>query len=152
MRVYVAVLVHQRALCNLSVSDMRLEQAAYLRIIRQNVKAQWLLVTIVTSNNKVIHLLHFRVMTHKSLYISGKSVYVLCVGKKEKWLEAGYQLFKSPNISDSIGLKNHKSVGGTRDESYRQKNSWCLVLQVIFMFHAWGLEHKYIRFQYAFLW
>lgn len=84
MRVYVVVLVHQRALCNLSVSDMHLEQAAYLRITRQNVKAQGLLVTIVTSNNKVIHLLHFRVTTHKSLYISGKYVYVLCVGKKEK--------------------------------------------------------------------
>lgn len=84
MRVYVVVLVHQRALCNVSVSDMHLEQAAYLRITRQNVKAQGLLVTIVTSNNKVIHLLHFRVTTHKSLYISGKSVYVLCVGKKEK--------------------------------------------------------------------
>lgn len=40
MRVYVVELVHQRALCNLSVSDMRLEQAAYLRIIRQNEKAQ----------------------------------------------------------------------------------------------------------------
>lgn len=87
---------------------------------------------------KVIHLLHFRVMTHESLYMSGKSVYVLCVGKKENDWKLDISFFNHQISVKVIGLKNPKSVGGTRDESYRQKivGLWCLVVHVIFMFHA----------------